>query len=1254
MSSMNQEKSNMRQKNWKSLVFRLFETKERRGLVFSLVAALLCFAFGLLTQFLYNEESNKPLDVVAFQTKVYEKEAFAARWMKYLRDKISEGNLSEVQKNNTLYDLSRENEVVFQLFKGDSLLYWSSDAYGILNNVNFDLGKSAFLRVDNDYMVATQSYFREYRCVAIIKIKQLFGQKQESKWNVFAKSFGVPGNVIISEVELGLDSFAPIYSESGDYLFSIQKKPLREGSTSLFVFSILGWLAGVLLLFVFADKMLRWSELYDKKKRRYVWLGIFVFFPALLVSILTFRFPSILFSRVWNSLSYSSSLAPTAEHLFLYAIFFSGFLVLLKRNLSLSLIVYNMTKKKAFLLVLFIKFLVFGSFVAMYFYFLSLIYDSNVNLAVSSVQEINQMTVCAVLLMMLWGYLLYECANLLKLLYVSKENAKVIVVSHILLTAATAIFFVCYGSSVDLHLLITFSLLFLLEDLDLIYFRMNMFVRTVVASFIMINMIVVFAYWHSEKKSIDNYAAKAIEVAENNSVREDRVAEIVLSDYEDRIASDTTLKRLVQSNMPKRDSVTLAYLSSSYLRLFTDFYNLRVQISDADNPKFRLWRTGVGSVSYDSLAVVKPSFKRLNDKSYFYACKDEAYSVLFLGAFPFGDKLLYVKFYPKLSREIHGVSTSQRRKEIGDECSLAKYCGGALCYSEGTYRYPTNANWLPVPLVGEGESPNFTLEGNGYTHYVYFFSESDVYAVTSVPERRSYIYVIFVTFMFSLYLVISVCYFLYTNRQRAKEKGRRSFVATLQTIFIVPMVLSFFILSAVTFPFFSNQYENAHHTDMMDKSYVAQHRLQDILGFSKGLEQHQKVLDDFVRNVTDYYQMDVSLYDNQGRLFSSSRPLLISREFLCLNLMNPLMKFCDYQELYVLEKVGRMDCYSNYVPVYNNRNEKVGYLKLTSIWGYYHVKTQQFNIMVVIADIYLFVMVFSIIVIWLLNKRTAKPLSLLAQRFSDVSLTGDNSVIDYDSKDELGDLVQQYNKMVSQLEESAKKMVQNERDFAWRDMARRIAHEVKNPLTPMKLCVQQCQRKKMNGSPDFDAYFEKTCNVLIEQIDTLAEIATSFSSFAKATQSKLERVDILKNLKQAVSLFENNEDGVLFSLDDNGYEESYVMIDNKHSMQMFSNLFSNAIQSIPEETFGEVHVTFDKEDGFAVIAIKDNGCGIPEEVREKIFVPNFTTKTSGMGLGMAIVKSVLDAAKSEIYFETELNVGTTFYIKIPLCEENVN
>lgn len=1226
-------------------------TKERKHLTYTFIAAILCFVIGVTTQYLYFKDSMKTVDVVAFQNKVYEKEAFSKKWMSYIRDMIAQNDMAAVCRNSLLYQESEKNEVAFHVYKGDSLLFWSSDVVGDQCNIDFDLGKNTFLRVDNACMVAMQTFYREYRCVALIKIKEIFSQRQTSKWNTFAESFDLPGNVVLSEVQQ--DGFIPIFSDSGNYLFSIQQTPLYEGNLFLFFLSVIFWVLGVACLYGFADRLLRWSEMDTPKKRLILWTGIIVFFPVMLYVFLGLRFPPVLFQRFSDSLSYSSILAPTAEHLFVYAVFFAGFLTLLRRNLDLpQRIVEVNSRVGTFFRTLFCKMFVFIAFSILYVYYISLVYDSNVNLAVPSIQEVNKMSVCAVLLMMLWLYLLYECIGKYKVMYASRKNVRMILASHAVLTVLTLVGFAYFGSVVDVCLLLLFSLVVLYEEIGDLYFTMNRFLRTVIASFVLINFIVVLAYWHSEQKCTEEYGKMAKDVALNNSVREDPIAEIVLKDYDPYIKADTVLRGLVNSSVPMRDSVVLSHMCNTYLRVFKDLYNMRVQVSPKEHPSFHVWRTGLGSVTYDSLPVIGKSFRELEKDSHFYACMDEAFSITFLGVFPMGNNVLYVKFYPKLTREIHGLATPRRNKnDIGVEYSMAKYCGSALCYSDGIFRYPVNSNWIPVPLVSEEVEPSFTMEVNGYTHYVYYLKDNDVYAITSVPERQSYVYVIFVTFLFSVYLFVAVCYFFYNNAKKRKEDGKRSFVASMQTAFILPMVASFFILSAVTFPFFSEQYEKTHHSDMRDKSYVAQHNLQNLLGFSTKLTDSQKTLDEFVCSVSDFYQMDVSLYDREGRLFSCSRPIVTSRDVMRLNLMNPRMKFEGKDELYVLEKYGKMDCYSNYVGVYNNRNERVGYLRLTSIWSYYRVKTQLFNIMVVIVDIYLFVMVFSIIMIWLLNKRTVKPLTLLTQRFAQVRLTGENSKIEYDTKDELGDLVRQYNKMVGQLEDNAKKLVESERDFAWRDMARRIAHEIKNPLTPMKLCVQQCQRKKVNGSADFDSYFDKSCNVLIEQIDTLAEIASSFSSFAKASQSNLERVDILKKLEQVVALFENNEYDVAFTLEKNGYEQSYVMIDENQSVQVFTNLFSNAIQSIPEGRKGSVVVKFEEQDGCAYVSIADNGCGVSEEARQKMFIPNFTTKTSGMGLGMAIVKNILQAANGDIYFESKLDVGTTFHVKIPLCDK---
>ena len=363
------------------------------------------------------------------------------------------------------------------------------------------------------------------------------------------------------------------------------------------------------------------------------------------------------------------------------------------------------------------------------------------------------MSICSVLLMLLWAYLLYECLDKYRVLYAARSNVRAILLAHLVLTAVGAALFVYFLSWTDGCLFLFSSLIILYVELGDTFLKLNMFVKTVITSFMLVNFIVVLAYWHSERKCTSEYGKMAKDVALNNCVREDPIAEIVLKDYDPYIFGDSVLSGLVNSDDPLRDSLALTHLTDTYLRVFKESYNIRVQIENESQKGLSLWRAGLGAVSYDSFDEVKRSFRVLESGSHFYACADEAFSVSFLGILPMGESTLYIKLYPRLSREIHGLSVPRRnKKEIGVEYSLAKYCGSALCYSDGIFRYPANSHWLPRPYVSDGEEPSFMMKGNGYTHYVYYLEDGDIYAVTSVPDRQSYVYVIFV-----LYEVINEC-----------------------------------------------------------------------------------------------------------------------------------------------------------------------------------------------------------------------------------------------------------------------------------------------------------------------------------------------------------------------------------------------------------------------------------------------------------------------------------------------------------------
>jgi len=251
--------------------------------------------------------------------------------------------------------------------------------------------------------------------------------------------------------------------------------------------------------------------------------------------------------------------------------------------------------------------------------------------------------------------------------------------------------------------------------------------------------------------------------------------------------------------------------------------------------------------------------------------------------------------------------------------------------------------------------------------------------------------------------------------------------------------------------------------------------------------------------------------------------------------------------------------------------------------------------------------------------------------------------------DEIGQLVIQYNRTVDELEQSARLLAQSERESAWKSMARQVAHEINNPLTPMKLTIQQLQRTKNMNNAGFDDYFTKSTAMLIEQIDNLSRIAGTFSNFARMPEANFERVDIAARLHSVVQLFVNNYDQI--QIEYAGEEkEIYVYADSEQLVQVFNNLLKNAIQAIPENRTGEVDVKLTTEAGQVLIEITDNGVGIDSGTRDKLFVPNFTTKNTGMGLGLAISKNIIELSGGSISFQSEQNIGTTFTIAIPRAE----
>jgi nitrogen fixation/metabolism regulation signal transduction histidine kinase len=392
---------------------------------------------------------------------------------------------------------------------------------------------------------------------------------------------------------------------------------------------------------------------------------------------------------------------------------------------------------------------------------------------------------------------------------------------------------------------------------------------------------------------------------------------------------------------------------------------------------------------------------------------------------------------------------------------------------------------------------------------------------------------------------------------------------------------------------------------------------------------------------------DINVYGMHGRLVASSRPQIFD-EGLVSDLMNPraLERLNQGQESMIVagENIGSHGYLSAYMPMYNDRNERTGYINLPYFSRQAELRGEVSAFMVAFINIYVMFILLGVFIAFIIAGYLTAPLKMLAQKIGHTSLGGANEKIEWKGRDEVGRLVGEYNRMLDELMISAGKLASSERESAWREMARQVAHEIKNPLTPMKLSIQHLEKSWDEQAPDWDQRLKRFSAALIEQIDSLSAIATEFSDFAKMPLPVNERLDLNDVIRAALSLYRDISP-VRFRFAPE--EERYVVCDRRQLLRVLTNLLNNAIQAIGQKVDGEISISVTTAGPDHEIRISDNGPGIPPAQSEKIFHPNFTTKSGGTGLGLAIVREIVNSQGGAVSFISEEGTGTTFIITLP-------
>jgi nitrogen fixation/metabolism regulation signal transduction histidine kinase len=349
--------------------------------------------------------------------------------------------------------------------------------------------------------------------------------------------------------------------------------------------------------------------------------------------------------------------------------------------------------------------------------------------------------------------------------------------------------------------------------------------------------------------------------------------------------------------------------------------------------------------------------------------------------------------------------------------------------------------------------------------------------------------------------------------------------------------------------------------------------------------------------------------------------------------------------LYVNQEfIGRQKYFSSYVPLLNGKGVVLGYINLPYFAKQNEFENEIAGFLSAIINIFVILLALSIVVAVIITGRIVEPLKKIQGSLQRFKLGSAQRPIEYRGNDEIGVLVHEYNKKLEELQESSEKLAKSEREMAWREMAKQVAHEIKNPLTPMKLRIQHFQRAFDPNAADAPEKIEQFSEALIEQIESLTNIANAFSNFAKMPKAQFEIVDLCRIVNSAVDTFVGEENIEIFSKLPT--TPQMVRADKELILRVCNNLIKNAIQAIPTGKSGEIHVELLDRAHFLELLVRDNGAGVSDEMKDKIFVPNFTTKSTGTGLGLAMVKQIIESHDGRIDFQSQPG-RTVFKVILP-------
>lgn len=766
-----------------------------------------------------------------------------------------------------------------------------------------------------------------------------------------------------------------------------------------------------------------------------------------------------------------------------------------------------------------------------------------------------------------------------------------------------------------------------------------------IAAILLIAIAATYLYYDKSRKK-ENAEMKAM--ADNLILKRDLVFENSFQQFVEEIKKDSSFHEILFAESNVLADVVLGYSKELLFDETMKDYQEALTICAPDEYiDIQPEDTIANCDDYFLEKLAKSNQKRVGEGLYFmdYNTLDPNYlaRIKVRSTDSLQQRTLYFEFYNPIAPEGFGFPRllQEQNSEKPYEYSVASYRDNVLVYKYGKYVYP---NFLKDMNVKDHE---FTY-GRIHKHYSINNGENNVLIISTPRKGWSEITGPFALFFIGLLIpYLFICWLLQPKKQKSWKD--RSFRHRMQSVIFITLGIAFLTIGPVSVVYMRSLYNKKTQNAQFESTRTLALEMQNNIDFENLIGNASRdTWTEVMQHYANTFFTDLNLYSLDGKLIATTRP-----EIYELTLQAPIMNAEAYQNMFRnkalfythKEQLGKGIYESSYLPITDTQGNTLAYLNTPYFSSETDFQKEIKDFILTYVNIILLLLGLALIFVMGITKRLTKPLSLIQNKLGDIKIDQKNEPIEWKRNDEIGALVKQYNQLIVKLEKSATELKRTTAESAWRDVARQVAHEIKNSLTPMRLSVQMLQRNIENGKATPEQT-QRTANTLIEQIDALSDIAASFSRYAKLPENHPQPLDLAELVGNVVNLYDNKENITFKYLYDQTKDHTYNG-DKTNLNSAIGNLVKNATQAIGTKEDGKIEVGLESTDTTFVISVKDNGRGIKEEDKGRIFLPNFTTKTGGSGVGLSLTYNIVQSAGGTISFESQEGEGAEFVITLP-------